>query len=434
MPKFLSDEDMAKLEQASPSSPKSKKMISDDEMLALEQSEKNKPGYIESGVRGLAQGVSMGFADELTGLLESALSDKTYEQARDESRAAYKAAEQANPKTYMGGHIAGAVAPILASGGTGALGVGARALATTPGLLAAGAAQGLGGSEANLAPVMRGEFQDADFGRAAVDTGIGLGLGGLGVGAGKVASKLAPSAERVAESVLNSKTGQYIKNVAGDIGTSPTIAGKELSMGSYDTLPGKLYHGTEQVETALKKFGNFPERAGAEIQEVAGDVLSNPVAGAFKYAGRKFGQVKDAVNNAKMLADPIGSDIANYAEMNAKPMLNRVVDTGLGVGADLMTTGGMLATPAMTSKVAGYGLGAARKGVRDAAEHTYLSMDNVHTLAPHLGKYGKVLMNAAARGGQSLAATDFVLQQTDPQYREALKNAKVENSDKSEAE
>lgn len=375
----------------------------------------------ESLGRGLLAGVSMGFADEITGgveaLWEAAKGDprtfgELYKKSRDESRANYDAAEKANPKTFMAGQVGGAVGTALIPGLGGA---------NVAKLGAMGAAQGLGSSNADLT--------EGDISGAARDTAIGGGIG-LATGlAGKGIQKMLPSSERIAESVLNSKTGQYIKNVAGDIGTSPTIAGKELSMGSYDTLPGKLYHGTEQVETALKKFGNFPERAGAEIQEVAGDVLSNPVAGAFKYAGRKFGQVKNAVNNVKMLADPIGSDIANYTEMNAKPMLNRVVDTGLGVGADLMTTGGTLTTPAMTSKVAGYGLGAARKGVRDAAEHIYVSMDNIHTLAPKLGKYGKVLTAAAARGGQqSLSAASFVLQQTSPEYRETLKAA-TENQD-----
>ena len=39
-------------------------------------------GKLESGLRGLAQGVSMGFADEITGALESAFTDKTYKQSR----------------------------------------------------------------------------------------------------------------------------------------------------------------------------------------------------------------------------------------------------------------------------------------------------------------------------------------------------------------
>jgi len=43
----------------------------------------------ESALRGAAQGLSLGFADEITGGVESLLSDKTYDQARNESRENY---------------------------------------------------------------------------------------------------------------------------------------------------------------------------------------------------------------------------------------------------------------------------------------------------------------------------------------------------------
>jgi hypothetical protein len=68
------------------------------------------PSMLESGVRGVAQGLSFGFADELTGALESTLSDKTYKQARDESRKAYDEAEKANPITYNVGDIGASIA------------------------------------------------------------------------------------------------------------------------------------------------------------------------------------------------------------------------------------------------------------------------------------------------------------------------------------
>lgn len=64
---------------------------------------------LESVVRGLAQGASFGFADELTGAFEAATGEKTYTQARDESRAAYDQAEKANPKSYLTGNIGGSL-------------------------------------------------------------------------------------------------------------------------------------------------------------------------------------------------------------------------------------------------------------------------------------------------------------------------------------
>jgi hypothetical protein len=113
-----------------------------------------KPGILESGTRGLAQGASMGFADEATGALE-ALWDKAtkgdakgfadlYRQHRDESRANYDAAKKANPGTYGASQVGGAVATSLVPG------LGEANLAK---LGVMGAAQGLGSSDADVTKV-----------------------------------------------------------------------------------------------------------------------------------------------------------------------------------------------------------------------------------------------------------------------------------------
>ena len=94
------------------------------------------PGAGESFVRGAAQGASLGFADEITGALRSAFSTKSYQQARDESRAAYKAAEEANPMAYFAGNVTGGLASIFVPGG------GIAKAATVGGRNAAGAAMG----------------------------------------------------------------------------------------------------------------------------------------------------------------------------------------------------------------------------------------------------------------------------------------------------
>jgi hypothetical protein len=84
---------------------------------------------------------------------------------RDIQRSKNKAAEQENPKTYLGGNVAGAFIPSIATGGS------------LPALVGTGAAMGLGSSEAE------------DAGGMAKDTAIGAGLGALGAGAGKVVGK-----------------------------------------------------------------------------------------------------------------------------------------------------------------------------------------------------------------------------------------------------
>ena len=140
---------------------------------------KKADSMLESGARGLAQGASFGFADEITGGLEAlydvATTDKElsdlgdlYEQRRDESRANYKKSEEDNPLTYGAGQIGGAVGTAFVPG------LGGASLGK---LAAQGAGHASGASEADNV---------GDLARDAA-TGAGMGLA-LGTG-GKFLSK-----------------------------------------------------------------------------------------------------------------------------------------------------------------------------------------------------------------------------------------------------
>lgn len=153
------------------------------------------PGMLEAAARGLEQGVTFGFGDELNALLESAKESALdnpqspfwdrYRQHRDESRAAFHAAEEAYPVTSFAGNVAGALAPALLTGG-GAVAAkaaagGLKAAATEGALLGAGygALSGLGESQADLTK--------GDIGGAAKDVAVGGAVGsalGAGMGAG----------------------------------------------------------------------------------------------------------------------------------------------------------------------------------------------------------------------------------------------------------
>lgn len=85
----------------------------------------DEPSMLESGIRGAAQSGSLGFADELTGAVGAGIeklkgSDlpiaDLYAKERDDSRAAYAKAEQANPKSYMAGEFTGAIGTSLVPG------------------------------------------------------------------------------------------------------------------------------------------------------------------------------------------------------------------------------------------------------------------------------------------------------------------------------
>jgi hypothetical protein len=180
----LSDDELSELSKiAKPPQESTQKHIQQDEIANTDE-----PGKLESLVRGAAQGGTLGFADEIAGGGQALLDQLTgsplslgdsYKLHRDESRAAYDQAEQANPGTYLAGNLAGGLAsgvvmPIGSSANFG------KAMLTAGKL---GAIGGLGASEADSA---YGMVKDTALGGV-----IGSSVGGLLHGAGKGLSALA---------------------------------------------------------------------------------------------------------------------------------------------------------------------------------------------------------------------------------------------------
>lgn len=154
---------------------------------------------LESAIRGGAQGLAFGFPDEATAALERLVTGKPYEQALQESRMAYKQAQEANPITYTGSEIAGGVLPALIPG------VGQAATGAKLGRLAVagagtGALSGLGYSEGQ------------DIGQVAKDVAIGTALGGglpvLGRGIARGVQSLKPVADEAIKTSLTGFTGK----------------------------------------------------------------------------------------------------------------------------------------------------------------------------------------------------------------------------------
>lgn len=168
---------------------------------------------LESGIRGAAQGASFGFSDELTAMLESALTDKTYEQSRDESRAAYKQAQEENPISYGAGEIGGAIGTAFIPG-LGVLNAGKAA--TFAGRAGLAAVQG-GLTGAGLS-------EEEDVSGIAKDTAIGAATGAAMQGIGE--KVIAPAAKYVGGKISNAfssaddmanaalkKSGKFLANV-----------------------------------------------------------------------------------------------------------------------------------------------------------------------------------------------------------------------------
>lgn len=198
----------------------------------------------ESAARGVAQGGTFGFADELTGALQAigndigslitgkqdpnAIAPKldefgrvtnpeeltgSYVQRRDESRSNYKAAEAANPGAYIAGEIAGGLASAAVPlGSAGNIYKAAQAGAR------AGAAGSLGFSEADNA---KGLVRDV-----AVGTGLGAAGGAVARGAEKVFSavKGAPAQTIAKEAAASSVESGAMKIPEANSGVFKDIA------------------------------------------------------------------------------------------------------------------------------------------------------------------------------------------------------------------
>lgn len=210
------------------------------------------PGVVESVARGAAQGLTFGFADELTGAIKAAFTDESYASARDKARAAYAAAQAAHPIAFGGAELAAGVAPMLVPGGAvaKAVGLGAKAVEggealaagadavqglTKAGKIAADAAKSAAATASDLktgaalgalsaAGNTEAGYQSdkGGWGQAFKDVAEGAATGGaIQAGLGKVGRTLTEGAvgratKDLMEVVRGSAPAKFAKKVAGD--------------------------------------------------------------------------------------------------------------------------------------------------------------------------------------------------------------------------
>lgn len=333
-----------------------------EQIKALREQEATAPKVspLESGLRGAAQGASLGFADEAAGGLDylkeglgqiakgGMLSDSdklgsTYSEGRDESRANYDAAQKANPGTFLAGNLAGSLALP-----TGSLGLAKGA--------ALGAAQGLGSSDRD------------SLGGLAADTALGAGLGGV-VGAGT--SVVGKGLNKAAE--LGSDVLEGSGNIAKD--TASWLANRATNSTS----------GRSALDSGLIRAGDN----AADIS-LRANANTNPFLDSLRTGVRE--------KATKEAAEPFFSDADK-----------------MGIASSLM--GGPHAAAAATTGLAGKNLINSRGASTGAVALD--SIGDILTQAPErLGKFAKPLQDAQARG--ALNPTLFILQQTNPEFRKLV--------------
>ena len=229
-----------------------------------------KSSGLGAAMRGVAQGSTAGFADELTGaagaLLDIAPKEgegyfdgfgNRYRASRDYARARDDEAKQQHGKIYTAGNVAGGVGSAILAG---------PAAATLKGSVGLGALTGLGDSEADLTKPSLG-----NFGTAALDTVEGAAGGALGYGAGKLAGKVWDGTKYVAKNGIGSAAKEALESVKG-IPEEIKQAGKAFKIGTNDkNITGLPFvKQGEQVINGIKNIVNEVQERGATKEEFSG--------------------------------------------------------------------------------------------------------------------------------------------------------------------
>ena len=289
--------------------------------------------YTEAAARGVAQGLTFDFADEIGAGIESALTGKSYDQALKESRAEYETSKEEYPVTSFLGGLAGGIGQAAAVGGltagAGAVGklgklkelVKGTFLPTTSKSalqnIATAARTGavMGGATGLGASEKEGLKRLEDVPGAAITGGVvGGALGGL-VEGGKFAGgkafeklkkmgeegKLPYSARKVLdifesskEGVFKSRKGEGLADIAKMHGTSvdelmdlnPKLKETNLDFtnlpeGIEIKVPGQGYVQQRSSEAVDYKLEDASERVVADIQDTldkARDIKDSIVA------------------------------------------------------------------------------------------------------------------------------------------------------------
>lgn len=237
-------------------------------LQALEK-ERPKASQGESAVRGAAQGATFGFSDEVVGIgggiLESLKGGnfaEGYRLHRDESRVANEAAYKDNPKTYIGGGLAGSVATSLIPG----VGIakGATLLGGMGKAAALGAVAGAGSSRADLTK---------PDGSTASELGKDVTLGAvIGGGSQGLFSVLGRAAGRMTPTKLRETANIKALKAAGALGSDLKHLGPEKVQAAGAAIHAAGLKAFDNLDEISAKIAAGKDTAGGEIGKILGSV------------------------------------------------------------------------------------------------------------------------------------------------------------------
>lgn len=276
------------------------------------------PSKTESFLRGGLQGATFGGSDELIGGIESLFTDKSYTEARDESRAANAAAKQANPLTYGAGEVGGGIATAFVPGVGLAKGA---SLGAKVGMAAfEGAGAGFGYSEGK------------DLESLAKDTAAGAALGAVGgaafAGVDKGLAKLVASSperasKRIVQEIVSTTNPTQRNKLLGEGGKNAGRVGK-LVLEDPDLL--KAYRDPTKLQSVVKsKLAAETEKLAPIYESVdqmsrgvdATDVWGVVDGAAKKYKDKFRGGIADMIQKK---ADDLSQQIGGSKHLTASQM------------------------------------------------------------------------------------------------------------------
>jgi len=514
----------------------------DPKILETTSKPKNDVSKLESLGRGAAQGASLGFGDEGSGILEYGIGklmdkikgtdvydDASYSKLRDEHRKDNTSSREANPWVYGSGSLVGGLPSAIATGGA----------TKAPAMIAAGTGMGgvtgLGMSEADTASGM------------AKDAGIGAGFGAAGASIAKLVSKFGPElvakvapglakklgigAEKMAVNAtgatalekadMKTGTGRYLldegqvgwlsspRNIYNNSKTSMKSAGEgiESVLTSLDETGSTVDANAilSKIDDQIKDLSKNPSQASVvrQLEGYKDDILNAWIATAGKgfapseaeaikkgyqqLAKNAYGELgrKESTKAAGYIFRESVEDLAEKVnpkaaeaflkEKNTYGMLAPVAKAAkrradvldqspLGGPGDLMmAAGGVLATgnplgalaplarrslvprlpsflaksldassrgasklPGIVNQAAPMLNAPIQSGVRSQSQSVIENKKKQDQNIPieKMGKFSSSLMKAKQRGPQALAVANYVLSNSNPEYREMLRQQK----------
>lgn len=255
---------------------------------------------LKSLLRGVANSATLGFGDEIVGginaLKDVATTDKTladtpelYEQYRDRYRANSKLAQEANPKTYAAGELAGGLATIAMPGSAIRAPSLAKAIMSGSGY---GAAMGLGTGE--------GDAQEQAL-NALKGAGAGAALAPVAYGAGKsfdalkgILGRNAPSSPVIPPGRIGSELEEvvqglkYAKGDASDVARriSPDDVFERIDKAA---IPGAKARNATLNQALQDEAASRAARAGLVNDELTQPIVQDNIDELTKALMSKFG-------------------------------------------------------------------------------------------------------------------------------------------------